>query len=226
MTQTRRDDLVARYIDELNEALVGLPRARRNELVDDIADHIDALLDEAAESGPVTRDVVEAVLAEVGEPTEIARAAGTETTPRRGPTGWDKATIAILLIGGVIVPILGWLVGVVLLWVSSSWRVKDKVIGTLLVPGGLALPLVLLLVGVEGPAATTSCSQSPTTIGSPVGGGQAVVQSTAGAVHCTGGLSVAVTVVFAVLLAFSVVGPFVGATWLTRHARRYGTETA
>jgi hypothetical protein len=56
-----------------------------------------------------------------------------------------------------------------MLWVSSAWRVKDKVIGTLLVPGGTPI---------------------------------------------------AVTVLFGVLLAFSIIGPFVGASWLSRHARR------
>lgn len=165
MAQTRRDDLVASYLDDLTAALAGLPRARRNELVDDIANHIDALLTEAAESGPVTRDVVAAIPAEVGDPAEIAREAGAGAVPRPGPTRWDWAVIAILLFGGIILPVLGWLIGVVMRWVSSSWRVKDKVIGTLLVPGGLLLPLVLLVLGVDGPASTTSCSQSPTTSG-------------------------------------------------------------
>jgi uncharacterized membrane protein len=226
MTQTSYDGLVASYLDELTEALAGLPRARRSELLDDIADHIDALLAEAAARGPVTRETVEEVLAEVGEPAAIARAAGAETLPVQGATGWDKAIIAFLLVGGIIVPGLGWLIGVVMLWVSSSWRVKDKVIGTLLVPGGLLLPLVLLVIGVAGPASTTSCTQSPTIIATPASGGPATVESTAGTVHCTGGTSIAVTVVFAVLFAFSVVGPFVGATWLTRHARHDDAELA
>jgi hypothetical protein len=227
MTQTRYDDLVASYLDDLTNRLAGLPRARRTELLDDIAHHIEALLDEATESGPVSRDVVEAVLTEVGEPADIAREAGAVAVPQRGPAGWDKATIAVLLVGGIILPVLGWLIGVVMLWVSSSWRVKDKVIGTLLVPGGLLLPLVLLFLGTVTPASTTSCSQSPTIIATPAIGGQAVVQSTAGSVHCTGGGTHVVALVVAlVVFAFSVIGPFVGATWLTRHARRFDAEMA
>jgi hypothetical protein len=224
MTQTRYDDLVASYLDDLTNQLAGLPRARRSELLDDIAHHIDALLDEAAESGPVTRDIVEAVLAEVGEPAEIAREAGAGAVPRPGPTGWDKAIIAILLVGGIILPVLGWLFGVVMLWISSSWRVKDKIIGTLLVPGGLALPLILLFVGGTVSASTTSCSQSPTFSGTSAVNGQVV--STGGATHCTGGTSIWVTVVVVALLAFSVIGPFFGASWLSRHARRDDAATA
>jgi hypothetical protein len=219
MTQTRYDELVTSYLDELTEALAGLPRARRSELLDDIADHIEALLAEAAERGPLTREAVEAVLAEVGEPAAIARAAGAETLPVPGATGWDKAIIALLLVGGFVLGI-GWLIGVMMLWISSAWRVKDKIIGTLLVPGGLALPLVLLVVGSVTPISTTSCSQDPTTTAiSPVDGTVTSLRS-GGALHCTGGTSIWVTVVFVVVLALSVIGPFVGATWLIRHARR------
>jgi hypothetical protein len=218
MTQTRHEDLVARYIDDLNEALAALPRARRVELVDDIAGHIDMLLAEAAESGPLTREAVEAVLAEVGAPAEIARAAGADSMARQGPTGWDKAVIAVLLVGGIIVPVLGWLIGVVMLWVSSAWRVKDKVIGTLLVPGGLLLPLVLLFVGAEAPFSSQTCTQDPTI--SRTSAVDGTVVSLAGKVHCSGGTPIVFTVLFALLLAFSVIGPFVGASWLHRHARR------
>jgi uncharacterized membrane protein len=225
MTQTSHDDLVASYLDELTEALAGLPRARRSELIDDIADHIDALLAEATELGPLTQETVEAVLAEVGEPAAIARAAGAETLPvRGGATGWDRAIIAFLLVGGLFLGI-GWLIGVVMLWVSSAWRVKDKVIGTLLVPGGLLLPLVLLLVGVTGSTSTTSCGQDPTITGASAVDGT-VTTLGSGGVHCTGGTPIAVTVAFALLLAFSVIGPFVGASWLSRHARRTPDPTA
>jgi hypothetical protein len=37
----------------------------------------------------------------------------------------------------------GWIIGVTLLWISPQWRLWDKVIGTLLLPGGY-----LLAVGV------------------------------------------------------------------------------
>ncbi len=33
---------------------------------------------------------------------------------------------------------LVWVVGVVLLWRSRAWSVRDKLLGTLVVPGGLA----------------------------------------------------------------------------------------
>jgi hypothetical protein len=37
----------------------------------------------------------------------------------------------------VLLPLV-WVVGVVLLWRSRAWTLRDKLIGTLVVPGGLA----------------------------------------------------------------------------------------
>jgi hypothetical protein len=47
----------------------------------------------------------------------------------------------MLSIGGVIVPVLGWVVGVVLLWGSDLWSRREKLLGTLVVPSGLLLPI-------------------------------------------------------------------------------------
>jgi hypothetical protein len=41
--------------------------------------------------------------------------------------------IILLLIGGFIFYV-GWFVGLVLLWSSRAWSIKDKWIGTLLLP--------------------------------------------------------------------------------------------
>ena len=65
--------------------------------------------------------------------------------------------IALLLVGGFLWGV-GWLVGVVLLWLSDAWTIRQKLIGTFVVPGGLALPLYLLIVATlatssGGPAA-------------------------------------------------------------------------
>jgi hypothetical protein len=45
-------------------------------------------------------------------------------------SGREWATVALL-------PLV-WVVGVVLLWRSRAWTLRDKLIGTLVVPGGLA----------------------------------------------------------------------------------------
>ena len=46
MTTMRRDPLIDDYVGRLKAAAGGLPRARRDELVDEIEEHIDAALRE------------------------------------------------------------------------------------------------------------------------------------------------------------------------------------
>jgi hypothetical protein len=59
----------------------------------------------------------------------------------------EVAALILLLVGGLVLPVIGWLIGVALLWASNVWKTRDKLIGTLVVPGGLALPLLLFFLG-------------------------------------------------------------------------------
>ena len=67
-------------------------------------------------------------------------------TPNRGKTepGWvEVGALIMLLVGGLVLPVIGWVIGIVLLWTSNVWNVRDKVIGTIFFPGGLGLPVLL-----------------------------------------------------------------------------------
>ena len=44
----------------------------------------------------------------------------------------------VLLTLGSVVSWVGWLGGVLLLWTSDRWTRRDKLVGTLVLPGGLA----------------------------------------------------------------------------------------
>jgi hypothetical protein len=64
----------------------------------------------------------------------------------------------------VVLPVIGWVVGVVLLWVSEAWSTRDKLIGTLVVPGGLLVPVALaLLTGESAACIEISSGGGPTT---------------------------------------------------------------
>lgn len=52
------------------------------------------------------------------------------------PTTAEVATIPLLAVGAILFSV-GWFVGVMLLWRSPVWRLRDKLIGTLVLPGGL-----------------------------------------------------------------------------------------
>jgi hypothetical protein len=136
--------------------------------------------------------------------------------PAYGPSGapavrpgvglMEIAAIALLLFGAFLAGI-GWVIGVVLLWLSPRWRLSDKLLGTFVWPGGLAAILVVLAYptsvqycggSVTSPAAGASC---------PASGG---IQP---------GWLLALVVVASILLGFG--GPIAVAVRLARRARRW-----
>jgi uncharacterized membrane protein len=156
------DKLVEDYLKRLKAETSDLPRAARRELVQEISDHIaEARADASAASEAEIRNVLD----RVGEPAEIA----AEARERFGVGGrrarsLEIAALILLPIGGVVLPVLGWLVGVTLLWISDTWTTRDKLIGTLVVPGGLLLPLALGVLGSgSGSCIEISSGGGPTT---------------------------------------------------------------
>jgi hypothetical protein len=106
---------------------------------------------------------------------------------------------------------IGWIAGVILLWSSRAWTTRDKVIGTLIVPGGIAAFLPVLLLA--GTATKTRCATYTRAAGGAFG---------PGARHCVsvGGASPSHTLVTAVLLAIVIAGPIAVAVHLARSAGR------
>ena len=170
------------------------------------------------------------MLDRLGEPEEIVAAAHEDgaTTPAYGPaygsgygpahgpwnasdagavptapgTGLEVAALVLLTFGSFI-PLVGWLVGVVLLWTSTRWRVWEKVLATLVVPGG---PGTVLFLG--GLLSAQSCSASSSVTSDGV-----IVNSVE---SCSGGLPPGVRIP---LLVAALVAPFLVAALLYSRAR-------
>jgi len=159
---TSADALVEEYLDRLERELADFPSARRRELVQEISEHI---AEARAGLEPETEADVRNLLDRMGDPADIAaeaRGPAPETVPttaavERGSGALDVAALILLLLGGVVIPVIGWLVGVVLLWISSAWTARQKLLGTLVVPGGLALPVGLLVLATS----ESTCYQQP-----------------------------------------------------------------
>jgi uncharacterized membrane protein len=144
---TTPDKLVERYLKHLEVELDDLPRDRRREIVDEIAGHIaEARAGLEHETEADLRNILEGL----GDPADIAQEA-RERFEVRPPApdppykpGWmEVAALVLLLVGGLVLPVVGWLIGLVLLWVSNAWNVRDKIIGTIFIPGGLGFWLLL-----------------------------------------------------------------------------------
>lgn len=163
------DRLIAAYLARLDRAAEQIPAARRAELVDEIRAHIDS----ARSAGGVDDEAgIRTVLDRLGDPEEIAAVAREDEGPppaaaampfmpgrRRSPV-LEIAAFAMLTLGSFL-PVLGWLIGVVLLWSSRRWRLGEKLLATLVVPGGPGIVLLVLAL-VPGQVCTTVGS-GPTT---------------------------------------------------------------
>jgi hypothetical protein len=154
---------VERYLHELDVELKDLPPNRRRELLDEIREHIGSALEEAPSH---EESEVRNVLERLGDPAEIAEEARQRFGIRRAEPGLRETLALVLLpIGGVIVPVLGWIVGAILLITSRVWTSQEKAIGMLLFPGGLLPAAALTLYPAQvcssvevGGIVTESCA--------------------------------------------------------------------
>jgi uncharacterized membrane protein len=193
------DRAAERYLHELDRELRGLPAARRRDIVGEIAEHIrQARAEEGDEATPV-------ILDRLGDPGEIAADARERFGVQPARPAWvETVTLILLPIGGLVLPVVGWVIGVCLLWTSAVWSIRDKVIGTLFVPGGLLVPFILgggIVSSNESCVGTSDASGRYTEV-------------------CTGGgpsgLQHAITIAVLVLL---LIAPFISVAYLARRRR-------
>jgi uncharacterized membrane protein len=197
MTTDTLHPLAADYLERLRRAGRGLPSGRRRELLAEIEGHLSEAIDPSASDAEALT-----VIDKLGDPEEIIAAEmprSDELPQRRGTKEW--AAIILLLFGGFIFGV-GWVAGLVLLWSSRAWTNRDKWIGTLVIPGGLATSLVVALL-VSGEPTKKVCSSFA-----------------GGAVQCTnaGGSSTSWTILGAALVALCVLAPIASAIYLARRA--------
>jgi hypothetical protein len=158
MNNSTADRLVDAYLTRLADAARVLPPDRRTELVSEIREHIDAWM-----SGDTGADepAIRTMLDRLGEPADIVAAAMEIDPPERDLMVERLAVIC--LTAGSLIPFFGWLTGVVLLWSSRLWRPSEKILATLIFPGGPALALV----GASAIMGLATSSQCLTPHGSP-----------------------------------------------------------
>lgn len=198
MSTTTLHPLAAAYLDRLREAGRRLPRGSLRELVGEVEAH----LLEATDAGMSDAEVL-TVLDRLGDPEEIVEAqAPSVPAEAHGAGAREWSAIVLLLFGGFIFGV-GWLVGFVLLWSSRAWTTKDKLIGTLIVPGGLATSLAVNLIAAGSSVTAGPCSHG-------VGG----------AVGCGGSVSSGPSVLEIVIAVLFLLGPIGTAIYLAWRARR------
>jgi len=193
-----QDKLISDYLADLRRAARGVPRRRRRELLSEIEEHIREATGEGA--GEVdTRNALE----RLGDPDRIVAAELERQGTAASSGALEWAAVVLLLVGGFLAGI-GWIVGVVMLWSSRFWTLRDKLIGTFLVPGGLFGALIFLSSRVSG-------SQICTSGGGP---GRATVT------RCTPHHAPLVSVILVGVAIIVVIAPIFTAFYLGRRIRR------
>jgi hypothetical protein len=194
-TTTSLHPLAADYLDRLEHAARHLPRAERRDLVEEIGAHLSEATDpDMSDAEALT------VLDRLGDPEDIVEAQRPDApapADRRGIHEW--AAIFLVLFGGFAFA-FGWVIGLILLWSSRAWNTRDKLIGTFLVPGGLAGGVYALLFLFAS-------------------AGQVCTGTRNGGEHCTGGPSTLGLIATLAGLAFLLLAPIATSIYLARRAR-------
>ncbi len=169
MSAPRAEQRVDEYLKRLETELADVPADRREEIVSEIRSHIaeetarGGLTTEAdltARGGLTTEADLYNLLERLGDPAEIASAARPATAgPQPARARFGQAG-AIEMLAMILTPFI-WPVGVILYWTSSRWRTRDKVIATLIPPGGypgllLTVPFLLFSATVSGGCGTVT----------------------------------------------------------------------
>jgi HAAS domain-containing protein len=160
MSAPHAEQTIEGYLARLRAAAADLPAALRSELVDDVRSHV-------AEARARARDETDAtilnILDRLGEPGLVV----ADARERLGIRPSTPYRPGLLEVAAIILLPFAWPIGVILLWVSPAWNRRDKLIGTLVPPGGY---LSVLGVGLaaSGTGGSSICASQPTAVTDPI----------------------------------------------------------
>jgi hypothetical protein len=196
MSTSTLHPVAAAYLQQVAREGRDLSGDRLAELLVDLEEHLSAAIPADA-----SEEDAREVLGRFGSPREIIAAERPETigpAEHRGTREW--VAIFLLLFGFIAVGV-GWIVGVVLLWGSRAWTTRDKLLGTLVLPGGLGLSVLLLLFALGRPR-KTMCTHYGANVP-----------------HCTYSTSSGPSTIASIALVLLALTPLVTAAYLGRRAR-------
>ncbi len=204
MTAPHASDIINGYLSRLEAETADIPRTERRELIDGVREHIAAAREEMPEE---TDAALLNLLDRLGDPAELAR----EERDRLGLRAPEPSRSRLLEVAALVLTPLIWPIGVILLWTSNAWNVRDKLIGTLILPGGLFTSLIVFSAVAFGGVQSCRAARVPI--------GHQVHQTTT----CTGGIS---GILAAVALVLILVSPILTAIYLALRLRHGSSPRA
>jgi uncharacterized membrane protein len=212
MTAHQADQLVSEYLGRLGEQLADVPPTRRDEILDEISHHI-------AEERGLLHNESEAdlrnLLDRLGDPAELAAAARDDAAESHEAKE-SRRIGAIEVLALVLTPLI-WPAGVILLWLSPAWNLRDKLIGTLVPPGGYLFILLSPALLLKGGGVTNSCGGTVDSQGNVI-------------TSCTGVMALPVwqqdliNVGLVAIVVVLLVLPVLTAIYMTRRLRKWSSQ--
>ncbi|MDQ2741721.1 MAG: hypothetical protein M3Z66_05430 [Chloroflexota bacterium] len=201
MTAPHASDIINGYLSRLEAETAGIPRTERRELIDGVREHIAAARDQMPDE---TDAALLNLLDRLGDPAELA----SEERDRLGLRVPDASRSRLLEVAAVVLTLLIWPIGIILLWTSNAWNVRDKLIGTLILPGGLFTSLTVFFTVAIGGRRSCQPAQFPI--------GHQVHQATT----CSGGISGIIGVLASLVFVLILFAPILTAIYLAIRLRR------
>lgn len=177
MTDRTAEALRADYLGRLDSAMRGLPHGVASDIRDGVAEELLGLdadgtalrIAQLGDPATIAREAQDEVPAGVAV---VAAPAATAPSPPRpsavATRGFAIAAALALGFGGFVVPVLGWVVGAVLVVLSPLWRAGEKAVAIIVPFACASASLVLVqVIGFSAFAAGGSAT------GSGVGPGEA-----------------------------------------------------
>ena len=141
MTEASSPQVIRSYLGELNRTLAGVPDDVRQGIVAGVAEELEGLDAAAAASRIKTLDDPVFIAAEARAGATPKLSVAKLAPPRASEQRWYVVVTALLLeFGGLLVPLAGWVAGIMLLWASPLWTRGEKLVATIVPPAvGVAL---------------------------------------------------------------------------------------
>jgi hypothetical protein len=152
VSNTDRSPEVETFLDQLGAALADVPSSAARDVHQGIAEELTSLPPLEAHER----------IQQLGDPSAIAAQVRAEVGSTRFGAGLRSRAYVIsaslaVAVGGLILPLVGWLVGYALVCLSPAWRRWEKAV-TLSLPLGVAL-LVAIYITVSGIGSRTLPSE-------------------------------------------------------------------
>jgi hypothetical protein len=149
MTKSSIPPVVRNYLAELNREMAGVPDEVRQGIVAGIAEELEGLDAVAATSRITTLGDPAFIAAEARAGAAPRSPAAVLALPRASDQRWYVVVTVILIeFGGIVVPLAGWVAGIMMMWASKLWTRNEKLVATIVPPAvGVVLFGILALAG-------------------------------------------------------------------------------